>query len=406
MPTPPHHKWQFRARFRRHAFGWKSRPAIQRIKEAVSEIKKVARKDQLLAAEGAVLFLEKISPAIERVDSSSGTIGTAVDNAVVALVAIIAKAPADDDTRERWLARLWAACQDDEIPYLEGLGDFWGELCGSETVASRWADELLGTCRLAWSPDPDLRGYFKGTTHCLSSLLAAERFDELLALLDLSPVRMWHDRQYGVKALAAQGKTAEAIRYAEESRGLNDSPVAIARACEEALLAAGHAEEAYEHYGLVANRSVTHDAWFRAVARRYPHRNAADILADLVAGTPGEEGKWFAAAKNAGLYDQAIALANSTPCSPQTLTRAARDFATERPAFAVAAGLAALRWLVAGFGYEVTSLDVANAYTHTMEAAGNAGCAEQTRSSVRDLVARESGDRFVARALARHLGSA
>ncbi|WP_348234532.1 hypothetical protein, partial [Salmonella enterica] len=44
------HKWEFRARFRRHAFGWKSQPAIKRIKEAVSEIKKVARKDKLLAA--------------------------------------------------------------------------------------------------------------------------------------------------------------------------------------------------------------------------------------------------------------------------------------------------------------------------------------------------------------------
>jgi hypothetical protein len=55
------HKWEFRARFRRHAFGWKSQPAIKRIKEAVAEIKKVARKDKMRAAEGAVLLLEKLS---------------------------------------------------------------------------------------------------------------------------------------------------------------------------------------------------------------------------------------------------------------------------------------------------------------------------------------------------------
>ena len=78
------HQWQFRARFRRQAFGWKSLPAIQRVKEAVSEIKKVARKDPILAAEGAVVFLEKVSPALERVDSSSGAIGTAVNHAVEA----------------------------------------------------------------------------------------------------------------------------------------------------------------------------------------------------------------------------------------------------------------------------------------------------------------------------------
>ena len=45
---------------RRSAFGWRSQAAITRIKEAVAEIKKVAKKDPVLATEGAVLFLEKI----------------------------------------------------------------------------------------------------------------------------------------------------------------------------------------------------------------------------------------------------------------------------------------------------------------------------------------------------------
>ena len=36
-------KWEFKARFRRHAFGWKSQPAITCIKQAVAEIKKVAK---------------------------------------------------------------------------------------------------------------------------------------------------------------------------------------------------------------------------------------------------------------------------------------------------------------------------------------------------------------------------
>jgi hypothetical protein len=79
------HKWTFRARFRRNAFGWRSQPAIKRIKEAVSEIKKAARKDPVLGGEGGVLFLEKISAAIERVDGSSGAIGTTVYNAIEAL---------------------------------------------------------------------------------------------------------------------------------------------------------------------------------------------------------------------------------------------------------------------------------------------------------------------------------
>ncbi len=399
------HKWEFRARFRRRAFGWKSQPAIKRVKEAVSEIKKVARKDHLLAAEGAVLFLEKLSPALEQVDSSSGAIGTAVNNAIRSLVEIIAIAPADVMTREKWLERLWEAYQDDEIPYIELLGDYWGELCASKDLASHWADELIGVSKMAWSPDPNLRGFFKGTTNCLSALLAAERYEELLALLEMAPYDMWHYRQYGVKALAALGKKAEAIRYAEGGRGLNHHPIAIARACEEVLLSSGFADEAYERYGLLANQAGTYAAWFRAVAKKYPHKKPAEILQDLVAHTPGEEGKWFAAAKDAKLFDEAIALAKRTPCSPQTLTRAARDFEEKRPEFAIEAGMAALHWLAEGYGYEITGLDVLNAYSHTMKAAANAGCAEETQKRIHDLVARESsGERFVSKVLGRQLG--
>jgi len=117
--TNHRHQWVFRARFRRQAFGWKSQPAIQRVKEAVSEIKKVARKDLVQAAEGAVLFLERVSPALEQVDSSSGAIGTAVNNAISALVKIIAAAPALAATREKWLERLFEAHAADAIPYIE-----------------------------------------------------------------------------------------------------------------------------------------------------------------------------------------------------------------------------------------------------------------------------------------------
>ena len=54
MPKTSGHSWRFKARFRRHAFGWKSQPAIARLREAVSEIRQVARIDPFLAAEGAV----------------------------------------------------------------------------------------------------------------------------------------------------------------------------------------------------------------------------------------------------------------------------------------------------------------------------------------------------------------
>ena len=58
-------RWILGSRFRRSAFGWKSQPAIARVREAVSKIKKAARPEAILGAEGAVLFLEKVSPALE-----------------------------------------------------------------------------------------------------------------------------------------------------------------------------------------------------------------------------------------------------------------------------------------------------------------------------------------------------
>ena len=399
MAKTKRHKWVFRARFRRHAFGWRSQPAIKRIREAVSEIKKVARKDKMLAAEGAVIFLQKLSPALERIDSSSGAIGAAVNSAIGALVPIIAEAPADAATRDVWLERLWDAYQDDGVPYIELLGDYWGELCASRETASCWADRLIGTCRVAWRPDPSVRGFFQGTSNCLSALLAAGRYQELLELLEMAPFKWWHDRQYGVRAIAAMGEPMEAIRYAEENRAPDDSPVAIAWVCEAVLLSSGLIDEAYHRYGLLANQASTYLAWFRAVARKYPHKEPTEVLDDLVRFTPGEEGKWFAAAKSVELFDEAIALANRTPCSPQTLTRAARDYAEKNPSFAIEAGLAALRWLAEGHGYEITSVDVLNAYDHTMEAACNDGSIDETRQRVRDLIDKETGDRFVNRSL-------
>jgi len=123
------------------------------------------------------------------------------------------------------------AYQDDEIPYIESLGDSWGELCAVEKVASSWAIVWLRPYGWHGARTRAAR-ILQGTTNCLSALVAAKRHDDVLALLDLAPYKMWHYRRYGVMALSAMGKKTEAIRYAEEGRGLNDSPVAIARTCE------------------------------------------------------------------------------------------------------------------------------------------------------------------------------
>lgn len=403
------YKWQFSPRFRRNAFGWKSQAPIQRIKEALAEIKAAARKDAVLAADGAVLFLEKLAPAIAQVDSSSGSIGSAVNRAIETLVPIIAKANAVRAVREKWLDRLWQALQDDDMPYLEYLGEFWGVLCATPELASSWADDLAPTVATMWDhcASTGTFGHFKGTTACLSALYAAGRHDELLALIAKSEYRYksWHYRVWGAKALAAAGKHVEAIRYAQDAKGLNAPLGDIAAFCEGVLLDAGFAEQAYARYAAEATYATTNLATFKAIVKKYPHLPRETILRDLVASQPGQEGKWFAAAKDAGFFELAIELANRSPADPRTLTRAARDHAVERPEFALAAGLTALRGIANGWGHDITSADVLDAYAAVMAAASAAGVAHTAiNADVRTLVAQGgSNGAFVGRVLERQL---
>jgi len=386
MSKSENHKWIFPARFRTGAYSWKaSRLACQRLREAVSEIKKVAKKDPVFGAEGAIRLMEKLWPALEHIDTSSGALGSAVNKALDALIPIIVKAPADDRTRGKWLARLWQAMEDDGVDYLGPVGDRWGEICGSAEVAGRWTDELVPTVRSCWT-DPNPGAYFHGTTACLSCLLVAGRYQELLELLALDRHPMWHYRHYGVEALLALGRKAEAVQYAEASRGLNQPDSVIDQACEEILISSGLHEEAYQRYGLSAAVGNSYIARFRAVAKRYPEKDKSQILADLIATTPGEQGKWFATAKEIRLFELALELANCSPCDPKTLTRAARDFLESEPDFALGCAMAALRWLSEGWGYEVTSADVVDAYDRAMAAAATLNKVDEVTDKIRQLI--------------------
>ncbi len=329
--------------------------------------------------------MEKLWPALEHVDSSSGALGSAVCKALDALIPIIIEAPADDKIKGEWLARLWQAIEDDGVDYLSPVSDRWGEICGSVEVAGRWADDLVSTLRSCWS-DPSPRAYFHGATACLSCLLVAGRYQELLELLDLERHPMWHYRRYGVEALLAMGKKAEAVQYAEASRGLNQPDSAIDRACEKILISSGLREEAYRRYGLTAAVGNSYIALFRAVAKRYPEKDKSRIMADLIATTPGEEGKWFATAKELKLYNQALEFANRSPCDPQTLVRAARDFLDTEPEFALGCALAALRWMSEGWGYEVTNIDVEEACERAMDAAVSLNQVAAVTSQIRQLI--------------------
>ena len=371
MAAAAKHKWVFSSRFKRDAFGWKSDLPIQRIKEALTEIKSVAKKEPVLAAEGAVLLIEKLSPALTHVDSSSGAMGSWVNKALETLVPFIIKAEVDADQRQKWLERLWLAFEEDEMPYIESLGDYWGEICSSEDLASRWADRLLAMRQFSIDNTPKdyLSLYFKGIHACYSALFTAKRFVELYQLAVDSKALYWHERRWVVKALVAQGKPHEAIDYALATDERYRPTHAVAKVCESILLDMGLIEEAYEHYALDANQSTTNVATYKAIVKKYPSISPEKILQDLVNQEPLLAGKWFATAKDAGYYDYAIHLANQSPVDIKTLSRAARDFNDSQTEFAFEAGMAALHWISLKQFYELEQRDIHEVVDLTLLAA-------------------------------------
>ncbi|WP_135607059.1 hypothetical protein [Solemya velesiana gill symbiont] len=212
------------------------------------------------------------------------------------------------------------------------------------------------------------------------------RYEELLDLLELPRCPSWHYRRYGVEALLVMGRKAEAVQYAEASRGLNQPDSLIDQACEQILISSGLDDEVYRRYGLSAAVGNSYIARFRSVAKRYPMKDKSQILSDLIATTLGEDGKWFATAKELELYDLALELANRSPCDPKTLTRAARDYLDTEPAFALGSAIAALRWLSEGWGYEVASVDVAEAYNRAMDAAARLNRVDDVTKQIQQLV--------------------
>ena len=196
-----------------------------------------------------------------------------------------------------------------------------------------------------------------------------------------------------MQALLSERRTDEALAYAEASRGLNQPDAAIDGACEKILLDIGRVDEAYEKYALTANVSTTGLATFRTIVRKYAGRDPKAILADLATAS-GDPGRWFAAAKDAGLLDLALQFANEGRTDPRTLSRASRDFLQKDARFSLQVGRLAIQRILEGYGYELTSADVIAAYDHLMAAALTLGVSSQTCADMLALATKQSGATF------------
>jgi len=385
----PGYKWAFTARFRSEAYGWRaSALATKRLKEAVTEIQKAAKPDPLAAGGGVVMLMERIWPALQHVDSSSGALGNAVNRTLEALIPLLIAAPAERKTREQWMERLYQALVEDGVNYLSPVEGRWGDICVFADLASEWANRIFPLLRQTWASG-ERGAWVIGATLCLSCLVEAERFSELQDVLSFLPYRFWHYEKFLAEALLRQGRTDDAIAYAEEC---GEDPYAegeITRFCERALLEAGRREEAYQRYGLWAATGTTYLAIFRNTAKRYPERDPRQILLDLI-NARGSKGKWFAAAKSAGHLDVALECARKGTTDPATLVRAARDFVETAPEFAAQVALLAIKFLLDGRGYEPRPLDIGSAHRHLMAAADRLRATEWAMRETLELLANPS----------------
>lgn len=383
--------WEFRRYIRDNAFGWRSSAlAIKRLGEAVSEIKKVAKTEPLAAGDGAVQLCERIWPALQHVDSSSGALGTAVVKSLEALMPIIAGLPADESLRRVWTERLFQAVQEDGVEYLDVVQRHWAEICRYPELINYWADYTLPTLRMTWSRKDEF-GYFSGTDICLVCLLELGCYKDLKSVLSLRKGRFWPYDRYWAQALLRQGKLDEAIQYAESmlnGSGYSYDP-SIWRFCEQALIDAGREDEAYEQYGLLDFPEITYINRFRAIKKRYPHKDPRRILLDLIDHSENK-GAWFASARQSGYLDIALDCATSGEVDPKMLIRAAKAMAEKDPEFAQAVALRAIELMLQGHGWELTSLDVKAAYDSLIAASTAGGSVESVMESLRRLLEEES----------------
>ncbi len=83
----------------------------------------------------------------------------------------------------------------------------------------------------------------------------------------------------------------------------------------------------------------------------------------------------------------AIALVSKHLADPKTLARAAKEYENKMPDFAINTGMASLQWIIAGFGHEITSVDVLMAYDAIMAASNNASIDQSVfKEKLRQLI--------------------
>ena len=377
------HPWNFKVYFRTRAYGWRgSKLAIKRLKEAVSEIKK--EKDKNLAAEGAIFLMSRFWLSFQDIDTSSGSLGSAVYCAMETLIAIIIKADVSLDVRKYWLDILQAILQEDGVGYVSNIAGYWGDIASYPQLASAQADRLSFIVKHAWQQKQSIVYY---DTAYLSALFFAKRFNEVLDVIKLNPYPAWHINNFKARVIALDD-IDKAIKYVESLRNIiNINPASIDLFCEGLLIKANRLTDAYNNYAIDANESNTYVSWFNKIKKKYGSlKTDKEILLNLINKNVAPLGKWFATANKLKLFDLALEIIKDDSVEPKTLNRAALSNVNNNPSYALEVALASLKWMVRGYGYEVSNLDVRNCISTIKQSAELTNTWGDVKVHIREII--------------------
>lgn len=385
------HKWTFKSRFRRETYSWNGTAlASKRMREAVSEIKKVAKNDSALAGEGVIELFIRLYPALMNIDGSSGALGNTMNKTIDALIPILIKADWDMNTRGKWLDKLYDAIIEDGWGTFDDLRDHWGEICVYPGLAHLWADQFMDCTKDVLS---STNQYCSAVDMCLSCLVYTERHQELEELLRLDERHSWFHHKFWAMALVKQGKLQESLDYARyilSQQRTSNSDHEIDSFRESVLIDMGKIEEAYEKYGLKVPSYGTNLNIYRGVCKKYPTIDKRKVLLDLIEKS-GIKGKWFAAAKTAGELDIALECAETGDCDPDTLLRATRDFAEKDSEFALKVGVEAVMIYLTGNFYDpIAPIDIRAAFTKLMSVVSKSEGRQWVQAELSKRVLKES----------------
>lgn len=356
-PPTPKHAWTFARHFRAHAYGWKgSRLAAKRLREAVTEIRAVARKDAALGMEGAVLLVERFVAAVCNVDDSWGVLGTALNREFERLQPVLSAPSVEARWRRALLRRLLDAWHADEYGYLAILPEVFPRFVSTPEEArdliadfERRAEEhdrraeQIQAVEFGWSYPATVERVARDAYRQMAAELEL-RFLNPQRALELALAHDFYDGGVTLaRALLTQGRRDDA--WAVLQAGLSD-PRGLSRLQATwftLLVEAGELEAAYETGVRRLADRVTLEQ-FRRICKGLPDVDRARLAHDALALTPEhEKGRWFATLNSLALFDVAAELARDHEVAPETALRAATRFRGTQPVLAFESYVAAAR---------------------------------------------------------------